>query len=83
MQNPKSLASGDRNKAIEYFVLTRDPEPGHEITGNDLTGVNQAESKGNLAVGFHFNNQGGVRFGDLTTRNRPEDNRLPLSRHRP
>lgn len=74
VENPNSLPSRDRSKGVEYFLLTRDPEPSREVTGKYLTNVNETESRGKLAVGFHFSNQGGQLFGDLTTRNRPEDN---------
>jgi SecD/SecF fusion protein len=74
VQFPDRLAPKDRSKEIEYFLLTRDAEPGREITGKFLVGVNETESHGGLAVGFHFDNQGGQLFQELTTRNRPEDN---------
>jgi SecD/SecF fusion protein len=69
-----SLPKKEKDKEIEYYVLTRDPEPGREVTGNDLINVYPTESRGQLAVGFRFNSKGGQLFGELTTRNRPEGN---------
>jgi SecD/SecF fusion protein len=77
MVNPESanVPSGDQNKKIEYFLLTRDSEPGREVTGKYLIRADRGEGdRGGLAVTFEFNNQGGQLFGELTTRNRPEDN---------
>lgn len=71
--NELGLPTPDRGKRIEYFLLCRDSEPGREVTGKYLTRVAQGESGGGLAVNFEFNNQGGQLFGELTSRNRPEE----------
>lgn len=60
-------------KKYEYFILTRDPEKGKEITGEYLVNVFENQDKrGGPAVGFRFNSQGGQLFGDLTSKNAPE-----------
>lgn len=71
--NEASLAEKDRGKRYEYFVLTRDPEKDKAVTGKYLVNADQTmDRRGGLAVGFHFNQQGGMLFGDLTARNAPE-----------
>ncbi|HEV3084988.1 MAG TPA: protein translocase subunit SecD [Gemmataceae bacterium] len=71
--NPR-LPEKEANKKYEYFILTRDPEKGKEITGNYL--VRAYEAPGNsglgLSVGFEFNQRGGELFGELTKNNKPD-----------
>jgi SecD/SecF fusion protein len=75
VQNPATLTAKEQGKKYEYFVLTRDPEPGKAVTGKYLTRVEDTvDQRGRPAVGFHFNQQGGLFFGELTTRNAKEDN---------
>jgi SecD/SecF fusion protein len=63
----------DANKKYEYFVLTRDPEPGKAITGQYLTNAYETQdNRGAPAVGFRFNAAGAALFGELTERNRPD-----------
>jgi SecD/SecF fusion protein len=71
--NPEQrLGPNDRDKKYEYFVLTRDPERGKEITGDFLTSARQGYSSDNkLAVDFRFNSEGSQLFGELTSRNKP------------
>ncbi len=60
-----------KDKAIEYFLLTRNPPSAAEaITGEYLAGSNPAESEGKIAVGFNFNSRGADLFGALTTANK-------------
>src|SRR5581483_11553444 len=60
-------------KKYEYFVLTRDPEKGKAITGEDLTSAHESQDQmGRPAVGFNFNTRGSINFGDLTGKNMPE-----------
>ncbi|HEV3117178.1 MAG TPA: protein translocase subunit SecD, partial [Gemmataceae bacterium] len=70
--NPR-LPEKEKNKKYEYFVLTRDPVKGREVTGQYLTRA--FETQGNnlkLQVGFEFNQKGGELFGELTSINKPE-----------
>jgi preprotein translocase subunit SecD len=71
--NPSRLPLKDRKKEYEYFLLVRDPEKDQEVTGQFLTSASETPDKsGGLAVGFHFNVEGGNRFGHLTSTNGPE-----------
>lgn len=73
VQNEIALPDKDRGKRYEYFILTRDPEKDKAVTGKYLINAEQTtDRRGGLAVGFHFNQQGGIYFGDLTTKNAPE-----------
>jgi SecD/SecF fusion protein len=73
-----SLPKKDKDKEIEYFILSRDPEidraTGKEkrITGDDLANA-EADIGESLKpiVRFRFNEHGAQLFQDLTTKNRP------------
>jgi SecD/SecF fusion protein len=69
--NPR-LSEKEANKKFEYFVLMRDPEKGKEVTGDFLIDASAGPGKDfGLAVHFTFNQQGGNRFYDLTSKNKP------------
>ena len=80
-----------RDKKIEYFILTRNPEidPATDketprIDGSYLvSAMNQPGNDGRPAVSFTFNNAGGLLFRDVTRKNIPsdEDKGTPLKRH--
>jgi SecD/SecF fusion protein len=74
VQNPLTLPQKEQGKKYEYFVLTRDPEKNKAVTGKYLVNVDAIEQSGKPVVRFVFNQQGGILFGDLTTRNAKEDN---------
>jgi SecD/SecF fusion protein len=66
---PKDQAQG---KKYEYFLLTRDSEPGKEITGDDLVSATRgSDERGDWAVHFRLSAQGGNKFYELTTLNKP------------
>jgi SecD/SecF fusion protein len=68
--NPDRVLPKDRPKEYEYFVLTREPQKGSEITGDFLINAGQGQGKrGQRAVEFRFNTEGGNRFYDLTSKN--------------
>ncbi len=70
-----NLAPAERDrKRYEYFVLTRDPEPGKEITGKYLTNAapDFDRQTGQLAVAFAFDDAGANLFRDLTSANKPK-----------
>jgi SecD/SecF fusion protein len=72
--NPERLSPKDRElgKKYEYFILTRDPEPGKAITGDYLSRVVSAPSqRGEPAVHFNFKSDGANLFYELTSLNRP------------
>jgi SecD/SecF fusion protein len=59
-------------KKYEYFILSRLPEPGKAITGAYLAQAQSgADERGQPAVHFRFDTEGGNLFGELTTLNRP------------
>jgi SecD/SecF fusion protein len=71
------------DKAVEYFLLTRDPEVVQvegedkpvkkEITGLNLTSASPThDTKGRWAVSFKFDSVGASRFYDVTSTNLPE-----------
>jgi SecD/SecF fusion protein len=66
----------DKNKNIEYFILTRDPVKGEEVTGEFLDpgriGIG-TDDKLRPEVRFGFNTEGGNRFYRLTSKNAPTD----------
>ena len=72
-KDPKRVTPRDQEmgKKVEWFVLTRDPQPGKEVTGDFLTSVSEGQSEGKRAANFSFNSEGAQRFLDLTTLNRP------------
>src|SRR5262249_17485354 len=70
--NPSRLSKKDQEdgKLYEYFLLTRDAEPGKEITGEYLTSAKEGgDRSGALAVDFHFNAKGGALFYEITSAN--------------
>jgi preprotein translocase subunit SecD len=71
--NPKvRLAPRDRDKKHEYFVLSRNPEPGKAVTGQYLSRVREnVNERGNLGIGFQLNEKGAKLFYELTNANRP------------
>lgn len=70
------LPKRDQGRKVEYFVLTRDsekPTSEHEVTGNFLSRAYEGPGdRGGLAVHFTFNTEGGNRFYDLTSKNKPD-----------
>ena len=68
--NPR-LGDKDANKKFEYFILTRDPEPGKEVTGRFLKNARPDQNNLQVVVAFHFDGEGGSRFFELTTKNKP------------
>jgi SecD/SecF fusion protein len=70
--NPR-LPDEDAKKRFEYFILTRDPEKGKEVTGQYLASAFPEQGSSlQLEVGFRFNSEGGRLFHDLTLKNAPE-----------
>jgi SecD/SecF fusion protein len=69
--NPR-LPEKEAGKLVEYFVLTRDPEKGKEITGQYLTEAKEDSYGLELKVQFRFNSRGAELFQELTTKNKPE-----------
>jgi SecD/SecF fusion protein len=68
--NPR-LSDNETGKRFEYFVLTRDPEKGKEITGRYLVDAREDASGFGLKVAFRFDQTGGNLFGELTSKNAP------------
>jgi SecD/SecF fusion protein len=59
-------------KEVEFFVLVRDPLKDEEITGDYLVKAAQGtNNRGEMTIDFQFNAEGGNRFWDVTTRNKP------------
>jgi SecD/SecF fusion protein len=74
ISNPSRLTPKDRDlgKKYEYFILSRLPEPGKAITGAYLAQARSgADERGQPAVHFTFDTEGGNLFGELTSLNRP------------
>jgi SecD/SecF fusion protein len=72
--NPNRVSHKDRElgKKYEYFILTRLPEPEKAVTGAYLVQARPgADERGQPAVHFAFDTEGGTLFSDLTTLNRP------------
>jgi SecD/SecF fusion protein len=78
--NPR-LPETEANKRIEYFVLTRDPLPDMEVTGQHLRDAREDNTGFDLKVAFTFDSIGAKRFEELTTKNQPE-NKSEASFHR-
>lgn len=68
--NPKADADG--NPIREYLVVV-DPDPEKRITGRLLVGVRPTITEKGWAVSFTFNNRGGFLFGQVTSRNLPQE----------
>jgi SecD/SecF fusion protein len=59
-------------KTLEFFVLLRDPQKGQEVTGDFLERAAEGHpGDGDRAIEFSLNREGGNRFYDLTSNNRP------------
>jgi SecD/SecF fusion protein len=70
--NPR-LPESEAGKKVEYFMLTRDPLAGREITGTYLTNAFQTTGQSlQPEVGFRFNDEGGRRFHEVTSNNAPD-----------
>ncbi len=69
-----NLTAKERSEIqYQYYVLTRDPEKGKAITGEDLARAYETQDQyGRPAVGFNLSTHGSVLFGELTGRNAPE-----------
>ncbi len=77
--SPKDQAQG---KKYEYFLLTRDPEPGKEITGDYLVSARPGlDDRGELAVHFTLNAEGGNLFHELSILNKPSGGENGFKRH--
>jgi len=68
-------ANDDKDKKVEYFVLTRvSPRDRMQVTGDirmkNVTSTQDGKS-GNPAVGFGFNSTGAAKFRAMTERNKP------------
>ncbi len=62
----------EMGKKVEFFVLTREPQRGKEVTGDYLTSVGPGtDEHGKRAVHFSFNADGANLFYELTNRNKP------------
>jgi hypothetical protein len=68
-----SLSAAERQrKRFDYFLFTRDPEPGKEITGTSLERVTTGTGVNGLpTINLHFNKKGGDLLFELTSRNLP------------
>jgi SecD/SecF fusion protein len=78
-QDLKLPADKRKAKAVEYFLLVRDPEVDpttgevKAITGRDLTSASVGQDNTlKPIVQFHFNTHGGDLFRDVTSKNTPE-----------
>ncbi len=74
IRNLNRVSPKDRElgKIYEYFILTRNSQPGKEITGDYLAQAKSgADPRGEPAVHFAFTSEGGALFGELTSLNRP------------
>jgi SecD/SecF fusion protein len=72
--NPDRLSPRDRKfgKRYEYFILTRNSEPGKEVTGQFLISAKRdVDQNGRWAVHFSFDATGAERFYELTSLNKP------------
>jgi SecD/SecF fusion protein len=70
--NPR-LADKDAGKKYEYFILTRDPAKGQEVTGQFLIDARPDQNNSlQIVVAFKFDSEGARRFHDLTSKNAPE-----------
>jgi SecD/SecF fusion protein len=71
--NPR-LSADEADKKVEYFFLTRDPLPGHEVTGDyvDRSFPDSNKNGTGLVVGFQFKPAGARLFEELTRENAPE-----------
>ncbi|HKB36270.1 MAG TPA: protein translocase subunit SecD, partial [Gemmataceae bacterium] len=68
-----NLSKEDADKKYAYFVLTRDPLPGKEITGEYLSSASEGTDSrgGGWAVHFRLDGTGAERFRELTSANKP------------
>jgi SecD/SecF fusion protein len=63
------------DKQFEYFLLTRDPQPGEEIKSGKyrLSATAGQDEALRPSVNFSFDQQGGNLFGKVTAANRPSE----------
>jgi SecD/SecF fusion protein len=71
--NVKWSPAAQADKKFEYFVLTRDPKPGEQITGKYLASARPGPDKAGSGQAVHFglDSQGGNLFYALTSANQP------------
>jgi hypothetical protein len=68
----RSKRDRELGKTREFFVLLRETGQGAEVTGDLLADVKEAtDQRGEACVDFTFGKEGGARFFDLTSRNKP------------
>lgn len=67
----RNVKDRQQDKALEFFILCRNPEKDKEITGDYLVNAGQSTDEGKLAITFQFNQEGGQKFFDVTSRNKP------------
>jgi preprotein translocase subunit SecD len=78
----RSKRDRDLGKTREFFVLMREPEKGKEVTGDLLASVKEStDQRGMPCVDFTFGKEGGARFFDLTSRNKPAGGEAGFRRH--
>jgi preprotein translocase subunit SecD len=78
------LSAEDRRaKAVDYFLLTRDPTPASDaITGALLDrAFASVDGGGRPCVGFHLNARGEELFYRMTSQNRPDESSSSFRRH--
>jgi hypothetical protein len=72
VRDASRLPRQEQGEQMEYFLLTRNPQKGKEVTGLDLEAAFRAQdSSGQAAVAVRFNQSGGQRCYDLTSQNAP------------
>ncbi len=67
-RNPKDR---EKNKTREFYILCRNPLKGNEVTGEYIVSASPGISQGQLAIDFKFNAEGGRRFWEVTSANKP------------
>jgi hypothetical protein len=61
-----------KRKKYDYFLLTRDPQPGKAVTGEHMVRVKVTEAElGNPCLEFTLDKRGGELFFELTSANLP------------
>ncbi|HWG45485.1 MAG TPA: hypothetical protein VN688_22165 [Gemmataceae bacterium] len=71
-QNRKLSKEARERKKFEYFLLTRDPQPGKALTGKHLASARAGmDSRGTPCINFELTTKGGELMAELSSHNLP------------
>lgn len=67
------IVETEDGKQVKEFLVVVDEDPSRRIDGRFLTNVRETLTERGLGIAFTFNERGGYLFGQVTSRNRPQE----------